>query len=248
MCGEKYRREWILGERYANLKMINGTAVHRAADVRHKKIMMDDGETSEEDLAEMTCAFHDKEVEKAKDESNLDETKKEIDKHKDIAMDLARAFAREISPVVKRPILVEETIDFELAPGLVARGTLDLVHRDDEDCDSLADLKTSDNRKNQVWIDTNRQLTFYSMLYLNKFGKLPDAVEGQVIVANKNPIVQFLYSNRIKYDIQSLLKAITFAVKNISKGNFGPASDFAWWCSPDECRHWHRCQYTGGKK
>jgi hypothetical protein len=253
MCGERFRIKYVEGKMSGNLSMTRGRAVHRAAAARHHRMMVDEQETDEEDIAEMTASFYDEEI---SGEENLELTPEEkrkgeekaIGLNKDSAIDLARAFSREIAPKVKRPIVIEETIEFSPATGLNLRGTLDLVHIDAEDCVSLADLKTAKRRKSQADIDTVRQLTFYSMLYLNKYKKLPDVVELQVIVANKNPVAQFLYSNRIEYDIKSLLKTIQFVVKNISKGNFGPASDFAWWCKPDQCEHWHRCQYTGGKK
>jgi hypothetical protein len=247
MCGEKYRREYIEGEKYDNLSMVSGRTVHRAAAARHTKMMRDREETKEEELVEIAREVHDEELERGEN-SNLNETEKEISKNLDVTLDLVRTFSRDIAPKIKKPLLVEETIEFELFPGLVTRGTIDLVHEDDELCKCLSDLKTSNKKKNQTWIDTSNQLTFYSMLYLNKFNTLPDTIEGHVIVANKNPIVQILFSTRRIYDISSLLKTIEYAVKNISKGNFGPPSDFAWWCAPDQCPHWHRCKYTGGVK
>ena len=253
MCGHKYKLKYIDGHRSSNLSMIRGTAVHHAAASRHIRMKLEGEESTEEEVAAWAADRYDEET---SNEENiyLNEEEKKANKEKvigatkDTTIDLALTFAREIAPRIKTPIIVEETIEFCHPSGLVLKGTLDLVHKDDEDCISLADLKTASRRKNQVDADISRQLTFYSLLYLSRYKTRPDVVELQVLVANKKPTAQFLRSTRVEYDIKSLLKTIEFVVKNISAGVFGPASDFAWWCTPKQCELWHRCKFTGGSK
>lgn len=108
----------------------------------------------------------------------------------------------------------------------------------------IRDTKTSKRSKNQDDIDSDDQLTGYSVASMVIDGRIPDEVRLDVMVDLKSGIKpQLLKSFRKPPDVDVFLNRVAQAVSSIQQGIFTPTQQSNWWCSEKWCAFTKNCSY-----
>jgi hypothetical protein len=165
----------------------------------------------------------------------------------DMAVSLAGLHHREFAPkmhpshVAQRFVLDIEGYDFQLA------GEKDVREQFGE-FTSIRDTKTAKASPQQGTADRSSQLTMYAMGELAEYGKLPDLLSLDYLVATKTKLYTAQQiTKRVGEDFQPLLNRVQAAINSINKGLFypaDPATPGGWWCHPDRCGYWSTCRYV----
>lgn len=246
-CPEQFRRRWIENEIIPpGIAARRGTAVHKAAAVNHLQKI-----TSKIDLplGDLQDAARDEYVRVIKDEGvfipkeQVPAAKKLMGEGLDSAVNLTALYHRELAPQIQ-PIMAEERQKIDIGLPVALHGTIDVV----TDTGWLPDLKSASKSKGINEAHNSLQLSFYSGLYFSKFGKWPDKLSLEILVATKEPKLQSLVTTRDNADWQNLLIRIGFMLAQIDAGLFPPCEPGAWICSPVWCGFYQSCRYVTRRK
>jgi putative RecB family exonuclease len=159
-------------------------------------------------------------------ESDVKETVFEKDekpgKVKDEGVGLITTYHGQISPTIQ-PKVVEK--DFELSFQNVdysLKGKLDLV----DSQDIIIDHKTTKRSMQEENVNTDLQLTCYSLAYRNVLGIQEKGLRFDVMVRNKHPKIQQIPTQRTEEDIGRFLKILAYVSKAIRTGIFYPNENY----------------------
>lgn len=221
------------------IAMIKGTAVHKGAEVTHRKTI----ETGTpmglvEAMQAVSDSFDAKrtEIEDWEDENP--------DVFKDRTLSAFRTYYNEAVPNI-RPVKAEHT--FAMKFGTVpVRGIIDLVDSVEEDAivdgvkpmvEVVSDLKITGARWPEQRVRQSTQLTFYAFVestFRVRFDFILDQKSG--IKYDKSR------SMRTAHDFKLLIEDLESAVDGIKRGYFPRSDGTNWWCTPKFCGYYERCR------
>ena len=221
------------------IAMIKGTAVHRGAEVTHKKTIETGTPMA---LAEAVQAVSDSFDKKRQDIENWEDENPDI--IKDRALAAFRTYYVEAVPAIQ-PVKVEHP--FAVKIGTVPfRGVIDLVDSVKEEAfiegvqpttEVVSDLKVTGARWPEQRVRQSTQLTFYAYVE-NTFRVRYDFILEQKsgIKYDKNKSV------RTAHDFKLLVEDVEEVADLIKKGVFPRSDGTNWWCTPKFCGYYERCR------
>jgi hypothetical protein len=116
---------------------------------------------------------------------------------------------------------------------------------DVEESDGIRDLKTSGKKISQADIDTDTQMSMYSLDYFSRKKKFPEITIDTLLKYKKGIEKDIKTTTRNLQHFQDLLERIkTFSIM-LEKGVFMPTNTGNWWCSANWCGYWNTCKYVG---
>lgn len=241
-CGEQFRRRYLEGEILPPaVAAVRGTAVHRAASQNHIALRDTGERMNRSDIVDAAATAY---MEVLADGVSL--TREEshdknatLGKGKDEAVSLAGLYADKVSPLIDKPILVEEMLQADIGLDLPMSGTIDLLHCEKK----ILDLKTSSMRKPLTYGVNNLQAMNYALL-VEKNRDIKPEVEFTFLVANKTPVEQTIASVRCETDELVLKSRGAMLIRMINSGIFPPANPGEWSCSENWCGYWSSCPYV----
>lgn len=240
-CG--LRREYALERKHrsSTVRMVVGSALsHAAAHENRHKLTHGIGVPLPE-IVEAGVAGYEAEIQ----ECEVSGSTLEIATGKDDAAGASRAYGERVSPIVEEVLAVQEPIVAEIRPGFQIAGTLDLI-----DPVGLGDDKTG-RMWTQEMADKSRQLPFYGLLHLGRYGALPRRLWIDNVYRHKDGWrAQRIYTHRSPSDYRGIVEILERTRKGIEAGiSLPPPEHGAWYCSHDYCPFFHRCSITqGGSK
>jgi len=107
----------------------------------------------------------------------------------------------------------------------------------------VRDIKTSASKKQQKFIDTSLQITYYDWAYETLMEAALAELRFDVLVKTKKPYVQLMETTR---DDSHRIKFLHYAeslIESVERGVFHPAVPGDWLCSEKFCGYWSRCKY-----
>lgn len=251
-CGEAYRRSYIEGEKIPpKMAMLKGTGVHGASRVNFLQKIQTHKDLPKNDIVDAAVASY----ERGLSDSGVTLTQEEesvgyrnvVASAKDGVAIVAAVYADQVAPEYQ-PRFVEERhlIEIPSSPyNLMA--VMDLA----DVRDIVADLKITSKKKSQGDVDTDEQLTFYSLVFHLLTGRLPAEVRFENLVdrvsAKKELRVterNLLVGRRTADDCRSIANRINAMMVGLSKGVFIPANATSWWCSDNWCGYFRTCDYA----
>lgn len=247
-CGEQYRRRYVLGEKIPpGIAMLRGTGVHGGAKANFRQKIDTREDLPPKDIVDISVT----EFERAFNRDGVLLTPEEetvglsnvIGKGKDSVARLSEVFATHIAPKYQ-PIMVEETSRL-----IIDGSPYDLLAVMDmaDEADRVVDLKTALKAKNQREVDESEQLTFYSLVFRAKKGKLPSEVVLETIIDSAPPKAKSLVGTRTDADLVTLVERINVMIDGLNKGVFIPAQPTSWFCDPRYCGYYMTCKYVRRK-
>ncbi len=245
--------------------MILGTSVHAALEHNFKQKIESKKDLKVNDLLDVYSTSFDL----AKPETlwEKDENPSEI---KDSGIDLVRAYHtgkdkkgepmifREFNPSTRKyekriikplsptiqPIMVEEPFEvkFENDVDYIFVGRMDLV----DDKYRIRDTKTSAKSPTQDQVDTDLQMTAYSLGFRVKTGRVEKSLVMDYLVKNHFPKLMSVETKRTDDDIQRLLKILAQISGAIDKGVFYCSCNPIF-CNANNCGYWDLGNHRGCK-
>lgn len=253
-CPEQYRRAYIEGEREPpGIALIVGSSVHDAAedDLRSKA---ETGELMADD--DVRDRARDSVMERTEEGFDPGETSAEVARAEavDVAVDAASEFHRVIAPEVS-PLITPDgeaviehgwsiEIDDPDVPKII--GFIDYAHLADDGGVHVRDLKTAGKKPSQSQVDSNLQLTAYSLGAELALGQRPDSVGIDALVKRKSGAEAVrITSTRTDADHDAFLRRVVAVSRSIQAGAFPPTDPGQWHCSERFCGFWKSCPYVG---
>lgn len=231
-CPLQYKFRYVDGLKIPPVSAITlGRSIHSALEINYSQKIK-----TKQDLPihQVTDLFSDLW------ESDVKETIFEEDEKpgqvKDEGVGLITTYHNQISPTIQ-PKVVEK--DFELSfqnVDYTLKGKLDLV----DNQDIIIDHKTTKRSMPEENINTDLQLTCYSLAYRHALGLKEKALRFDVMVRTKKPKVQQLTTQRTQADLDRFLKILAYVSKAIKTGIFYPNENyFCGICGYKElCKKW----------
>lgn len=231
-CPLQYKFRYIDGLKIPPVSALTlGKSIHSALEINYSQKIK-----TKEDLS----------VNQVKDlfsdlwEADVKETLFEEDERpgqvKDEGIGLITTYHKQVSPTIQ-PKVVEK--EFELSfknVDYTLKGKLDLV----DNQDIIIDHKTTKRSMQEENINTDLQLTCYSLAYRHALGLKEKALRFDVMVRTKNPKIQQLTTQRTQEDIDRFLKILAYVSTAIQKSIFYPNENyFCAVCGYREmCKRW----------
>jgi hypothetical protein len=247
MCGEKYRRRYICGDKEpSSAALILGTSVHVvAANTLRAKLA--DTILKGDDVKDAAAQTVNETWEKNEMESGVYIDPEEgktpakaqgevVDKAVGMCVCHAEEIAPAINPAKELPgghpgiewpwVLTMNDLPYKIA------GRMDVV----EESGVIRDLKTAGRRPQAGKVVNDQQLSMYTLAYNVICGKMPTAVALDTIVGLKSgPVYDMQVSDRSQEDINVILAKIGAAIRAIEAEVFLPANDEHWICCEKYC-------------
>lgn len=174
-----------------------------------------------------------------REEQSIGKTKV-LDKARYTIKGLGEVFADDFAPPI-HPEWVEEKKVIKMPGTDIELSTkLDLATTARE----IIEMKTTVRSWPQQKVDTDIQLTFYSLIYEAITGKKPSRIQLAAFVLKTIPTIEPVYTSRTLQDYKVLEKVINRAIDGIKKGVFLPCERGHWKCNPRYCGYWYTCPYV----
>lgn len=241
-CGLRY---WFTLEserqhvRHATVRMIVGTAVAAAALEDNRSKARGGEGIRVADFPEVAAASYEREA----SECEIPDSKLEVARGKDDAVEAARTYALRVAHQVCDVVECEEPIVATVSDGFEVQGTPDLVTTE-----GLGELKVG-KPWSQEEADRSRQLSLYGLLHRAKLGRFPRSVwVDSVFRTPKTWSATRLYTARDAGDYRSVLLVAQRAREGIEKGVALPAPERAWFCSATWCEFFRHCPAVEGRR
>jgi RecB family exonuclease len=255
-CGEAFRRRYIEREILAaTTPQIRGSAVHRAVATglgQQMRAQM----SAPIDLYQDVAAT---EIERAR-HGGATFTAEEASQGpaltwgrlKDHAVRYAGTYGQHVAPTVQ-PVAIEQQITLAgVIPGVLLRGTIDLVDAPAPTLRRVIDTKTTERRPHADTADRSQQLSMYDLLDAGAHGasEAPRQVALDYLVLKPStgdvePVR--LYSWRSPATRRMIVRRLETAIHAVNAGTFLPANPDDWWCAPKWCAYFHTCPYVEGQ-
>lgn len=247
-CPESYRRRYIEGEVIPpGIALAKGKGLHAGAETNMRQKIASFEDLPASDIVDASVAAFEAEIAGG---IALDSAEASIGASivvaaaKDAVAEMAQVHADEQAPEYQ-PILVEETVRFELPGPRDLLGIIDLATDDGK----VVDFKTARRKKKQGDADDSVQLSIYAAAYERKTGTPPDRVRLDVLVQGSKGITrQVLDSSRGAADMDALANRINVISSAIESGIFPPAPPGAWNCSRRWCGFFDSCIYVNSER
>jgi len=169
-CGEQYRRRYVEGEIIPpGVAMVQGRAVHRAAQANFEQKQQTHRDLPAREIVEIAAAAFEQDVQAGVWFSPEEESvgkEKVLGQAKDATVRLAQAHAQHQAPDYQ-PQAVEQFFRLELPAPRDVVGVVDLVDQEGR----VVDLKTTTRRLSQERADKSLQLTLYAASYHQHTGR-----------------------------------------------------------------------------
>lgn len=249
-CPRQYEYAYIQQVRRApGIAQIQGTAVHKGAEVTHLSTIKSGAPLSmEEGVSTVSDKFDEQApgIEDWSDESN--------ENAKDRAIRMYKVYYREAVPRI-RPVRVEHTFKWPLdLCGVPVLGIIDLVdsvqnqelslENDPENpqfVEVVSDLKTVKKAWPGSRIDNEPQLTFYAI------AENTNRVRIDFLVAQKTGMKYLpVLSSRSRQEKAVLLEDVAEVARCIKAGIFPRGAATQWHCSPVYCGYYAQCRGRKG--
>lgn len=228
-CGEQYRRRYVLGERLPPPgAIVQGTAVHAAAEVDLKHYLDKQEHLTEADVADIAASAFDSAAEDAEFQEG-----EEPGQLKDESVSLATTWRRELAPQVN-PVAVEAEWSRDV-------GDIKLVGRVDvEESEKVWDWKTAGKRPSKG----TAQSSFQFRAYAAATGK---KVSAGYLIKNKTPVTEVQEADFGPEVVPVVDETVRQVASAIRAGIFPPRTD-GWWCSPTMCGYFATCPFGQGRQ
>jgi len=218
------------------VSMVQGTAVHTAAEVNYRQKL---NTYEDEDLATVLDVAHDTFVSGTEE---CDWQAEEVDPA--VALDetigLTKVWHRDLAPLVQ-PVDVERKVEVSDPTWPVPL----IGYVDVETEDRIIDLKTAGKKKAQADLERDVQSGIYLLEGHKRFSA--QSFTWHVAIKTKTPASQVL--TRETFDAQRITRLVAHEEKailaSLQSGIFGAALPDAWWCSERMCGYWHVCEWGG---
>lgn len=244
-CGEIYRRRYIEGEKIPPpIVMVKGSGVHGGSKANFSQKMESHKDLPAKDIIDISVSEFDNKLTADGILLTPDEVtrgyKNIVGEARDAVRVLSNLYAKEVAPVYQ-PQFVEQKHELELP-----NASHDLLMWMDicDEKDIIVDVKTGTKKRNQRDVDTDEQLSFYTLVFLGITGRMPASVCFECLLDQKKPKHDRLESTRTKEDLEAVVARINTMIHGLKKGIFMPAPAMAWWCSPVYCGFWRTCPYV----
>ena len=168
--------------------------------------------------------------------------KKVAGKGKDQTIALAEVYAKDLAPFVQ-PVAVEKEIRFPLWTDYEMLGYIDYMPNKH----TVKDMKTFAKSKPQAELDSDIQLTTYSLAIEREIGFAPDLGFDVLLKKKKPEYLPQSSRRRTTQDYDILLELIWNIHQNIEKGSFPPTGRLNWVCSAKWCGYHKICKFWSGK-
>lgn len=249
-CGAAYEFRYIYELEIArNSYMVQGSAIHRAAEGLHISMM----DTAEIPPVEMVLDMYaDAHKELFTSDVVIEEEDKDLGTILDTGIKMTRTYwqgatGQLTDPDTKQPIrqvypiAVERKIYTPLKP-LERDPYPFLAIIDLEEPGGVADVKTKRKKGSQAEADNSLQLS----LYAAATGK-PDVRLDQLIKPTKTLPPRYVRTGGVRTaeEIQHAIEIGADVVDGIVAGYFPRSTPDAWWCTEKWCGYWDKCR---GKK
>ena len=245
MCGEVYRRAYECKDYCPpGIVLLRGRSFHQGAAKNFKQKK----ETGKDMPKSQVVEFMDSVFESIRRKEGFRLTKEEqsvgkmktLGQARDTIRTLGEVFADKFAPPIQ-PEWVEEnrvlqipTTDIELSC------KLDLATTARE----IIEMKTTARSWSQQKVDTDTQLTFYSLMYEGITGEKPSRIQLAAFVVKTIQTIEPVYTSRTLEDYKVLEKVINRAIDGMRKGVFLPCERGHWKCNPRYCGYWYTCPYV----
>lgn len=245
MCGEVYKRAYELKEVCPpGIVLLRGRSFHQGAAKNFKQKK----ETGKDMPKSQVTDFMDSVFEYIRREEGFRLTQEEqsvgkaktLDKARYTIKSLGEIFADKFAPPI-HPDWVEEKRVIKI-PGtdVELSSKLDLATTARE----VIEMKTTVRTWSQQKVDTDIQLTWYSLMYESITGEKPSRIQLAAFVVKTIPDIVPVYTERTLRDYKVLERVINSAIEGIKKGVFLPCERGHWKCNPKYCGYWHTCPYV----
>lgn len=245
MCGVRYERRYIRGERRPpSARALIGTAVDRSVRANLENKMQEGSLLPVEQVKETARDALVKEWENGVrlTEEDGEDGIQGRDKALDMSVGLSGFHHGILAPSID-PIYVARkwTLDID-GLGVQLVGEIDI-----QEISTIRDTKTSGKSPVKTLADESLQLSTYAMAVKAIDGKLPEKVVLDYLVQTPKrgdqKLVQ-LESTRTLDSLQPVLARVEQMDKIIQSGIFTPAPVNAWWCSHKFCEFHDVCKYA----
>ncbi len=249
-CGEKFRRRYIEGERFAPApRMLRGRVIHQVAQSAYTRTLHEEPLPSAEEARDQAATGFETEWANGVELDAEDKARGEAQtkgQSKDFAVDLSGYHVTAVAPAV-HPIAVEEHITVTPKDSdLTIHGYVDLIDLTPAG-DVIRDMKTAEKSPAGDMADKSMQLTMYALLWKTDVGHFPTALVLDHLVRTparleKKHIQQ--RTTRDEADVTALVNRLNIAVETVKRGVFTPAPADAWYCSASYCEFHPTCPYV----
>jgi hypothetical protein len=239
-CGMAYYHRYVrLIKRSPSVRMIEGTAVHRAGEMNLTSKIQSGVLLPESDVLDIARDSLNEEW--ALEGVQLSEEEQSIGKAKvmgqstDAAVRMAQIEHRNLAPVVD-PAYVERRFRIE-HPDLPfnIQGTIDTQEKNG----NIRDRKTAKKTPPASKADTSSQLSIYALAVKALDGAAPEKLYLDTIVDLKTgPKIVTYETTRGPEDYRMELDRMTRVYDAIQKGVFLPCNSDHWMCQQKYCPHW----------
>jgi len=163
---------------------------------------------------------------------------------KDDGYSLLKVHHTQKAPQVQ-PVAVEKKIEIPFENvDYTFLGYLDVI----DEKGKILDTKTASRTPPEDQIKRDEQLTAYALLYRVEYGKEEAGIELDFLVRTKRPKLVVLEGWRTQADIDLFLEEVGKIYQAIKTGIFYRTDPANWWCSPQWCGYWDKCQARKNKK
>lgn len=242
MCGEKYRRRYIDGERApSSIEAHIGKSVHKSVEVNFKSKVLSGEDLPLDAVQDAAAENYDKSLSSGVfvPPDELPGAKLAMAAGKDITVDLATLYRSGIAPKIQ-PVLVEERISIDLSGvELPVITVLDCYATDAV----LHETKTSAKKWNEERVQASPQPPLYREAVNQITGSYPEKTVFDVLVKTKEPSAQQLEYVHGEEDLPILAKKFNLMLASIKAGIFLPAQPDHWCCSPKYCEFYFTCPH-----
>lgn len=241
-CSEAWRRRYIEGHKIPPaIAMCVGSGTHGAAEYNFKAKIVDKIDRPLDDCIDAAVTEYNSRISSGVFLTREEATRpgQTMGEAKDQMVSMVSTWHGEIAPIVN-PLLVEQRMHVQpedLSVPLL--GYIDVI---DEDW-TIRDLKTSKSRWQQKKAERETQPTIYTKMVQLQAGKDNIPFAYDILVKNKKPTTQTIYTTRDQSDWNAIVLKIENMLRQIKAGNFGPASSDSWMCNPDFCGYFSSCKY-----
>jgi len=231
-CPLQYKFRYIDGLKIPPVSAITlGRSIHSTLEINYSQKIKTKEDLSAAQVTDLFSDFWEQDVKETVFED--DEKPGQI---KDEGVGLISVYHKEISPTIQ-PKVVEK--EFELSfqnVDYTLKGKLDLV----DSQDIIIDHKTTKRSMQEENVNTDLQLTCYSLAYRYVLGQQEKALRFDVMVRNKKPKIQQIATQRTQEDIDRFLKLLAYVSKAIKSCIFYPNENyFCGVCGYKEmCKRW----------
>jgi hypothetical protein len=224
--------------------MIIGKSVHKGAEKNFKQKIESKSDLKTNEVLDVVSTYYNDNAEEVEQYVDDGRNKKiAIGEEKDVAISRAKVHIEDFSPTIQ-PLYVEAKQEI-IIPGIdkTFLGYIDLI----DYLENIRDLKVTTKKKSKLDVDTDMQLTSYSLIYKALTGRDSNSVVFDSLTETKKDGIKVhsVAGQRTNQDYQRLINIIVSVHNCIKSGTFHPALQGSWWCSPKFCGYYRTCKFGG---